>query len=215
MDVVQRIREDIVSGQLPFDGRLTMRELAARYGVSHMPIREALRELHGEGLVVIERNRGARVRAVNPRFVDNLFRIRSALEIMMTRRAAELCPSWLVPELEQAEAGLEACVARRAFDEALAMNRTFHQAINRAADNPDAAMLIDRHWTLIAAIWGRYGYGPERYAAVTSDHRYLIAAIAARDVEAAGTIMAAHVLKARQELMTRLQAEPKPMALSA
>ena len=55
--IQQRIREDIVSGQLPFGARVTIDELATRYGVSHMPIREALRELHGEGLVMMEPNR--------------------------------------------------------------------------------------------------------------------------------------------------------------
>ena len=54
--IEQRLRNDIVAGALPFGSRLIIEDLATRYGVSHMPIREALRILHGEGLVVIDAN---------------------------------------------------------------------------------------------------------------------------------------------------------------
>jgi len=47
LDVEQRLRNDIVSGAFAFGSRLVMEDLASRYGVSHMPIREALRVLHG------------------------------------------------------------------------------------------------------------------------------------------------------------------------
>lgn len=215
MDVAQRIREEIVAGELPFGGRLTMRELADRYGVSHMPIREALRELHGEGLVIIERNRGARVRPVTRRYVENLFSIRSALEIMLTRRAAEIAPPALIATLRRIEDELETCISRRDFPATLAANRAFHQAVYAAADNPEAEQIIARHWLLIAALWRRCGYGPERFAAVASDHRHLIAAFTARDGEAAAILMAAHVLKARQELLARLTDGTPALALSA
>ena len=49
LDIGLRIRDDIVSGTLPFGARITIDALATRYGVSHMPVREALRELQGEG----------------------------------------------------------------------------------------------------------------------------------------------------------------------
>src|SRR5437764_1195259 len=88
LNVGLRIRDDIVAGTLPLGSRITIDALALRYGVSHMPVREALRDLQGEGLVVIEPNRGARVRAIDARFVENIFEIRTALEVMMVRRAA-------------------------------------------------------------------------------------------------------------------------------
>ena len=88
-DILELLRRDIVAGELPFGSRLRINELATRYGVSHMPIREALRELHGEGLVIIEKNRGARVREFHQGLVEDLFDIRSAIETMLARRAAE------------------------------------------------------------------------------------------------------------------------------
>ena len=60
--VYSKIREDIIEGNIPADSRLKIRDLAARYGVSTNPVREALQQLRGEGFVIITPNRGARVR---------------------------------------------------------------------------------------------------------------------------------------------------------
>ena len=89
-DIQHRIRDDILSGQLAFGVRITTADLAVRYGVSQMPIRMALRELRGEGLVTMEPNRGARVRSIDPEFIGNIFDIRNALEVLVVRRAARL-----------------------------------------------------------------------------------------------------------------------------
>ena len=99
LGIRRRIVDDIIEGRLPFGARATIDELAERYGSSHMPVREALRELHGEGLVIIERNRGARIRPIDRDFVDCLFDTRSALEIMLARRAAQRRPDELVTAL--------------------------------------------------------------------------------------------------------------------
>src|SRR4051794_25739219 len=77
--VVARIRADILRGIWRPDARLKVRDLAARYGVSPAPIREGLQQLQGEGLVVMEPQRGARVRRVDEQLVINIFDVREAL----------------------------------------------------------------------------------------------------------------------------------------
>jgi len=212
LDIGLRIRDDIVSGVLRFGERITMDALASRYGVSHMPVREALRELQGEGLVQSEPNRGARVRSIDSGFVENLFEIRTALEVMMVRRAAVRCTPSDVAELQAIEDTLEQHMV--AGDHALlvAENRRFHQAINRCAANADALPLVDKHWTLLAALWRHYGYGPDRFTGVANDHRNLIQALAAHDQEAAAMIMGAHAAKAKLALLTRIRAQAAPVA---
>jgi DNA-binding GntR family transcriptional regulator len=206
----QRIREDIVLGQLPFGARVTIDELASRYSVSHMPIREALRELHGEGLVTMEPNRGARIRPIDRDFVANLFEIRGAIEALLSGRAAERCTEEDLVQLHTIQRDLERHVAAGEHASALACNREFHKTINLIADKLDAIALVDRHWLLIAALWRRYGYGPERFAGVINDHRHLLRALEAGDSSAAGVIMAAHVIKAKQELLDRMGKDLPP-----
>jgi DNA-binding GntR family transcriptional regulator len=214
-DVRRNIREDIVAGRLGLGSRVTIDELASRYGVSHMPIREALRELHGEGLIVIEPNRGARVRPIDMAFVENFFDTRSALEVVLTRRAARLCTPAIIAELHRIETELEALMERGETAAVLAANRAFHQCIYEHAGNPEALAVVDRHWLLIAALWARYGYGKERFVGVANDHRHIILALESADPEAAGALMTAHVLKAKQDMMQRMRAASAPAAAAS
>ncbi len=207
LDIGLRIRDDIIGGALRFGERITIDALATRYGVSHMPVREALRELQGEGLVVTEPNRGARVRTIDASFVENLFEIRTALEVMMVRRAASRCAPRDIAELRAIEALLEQHVASGDHAGVVAENHRFHQAINRCAGNVDALPIINKHWVLLAALWRNYGYGPDRFAGVANDHGHLINALAARDQEAAALLMGAHATKAKLELLARIEAQ--------
>jgi DNA-binding GntR family transcriptional regulator len=211
-DIHERLRGDIIVGALPFGSRLRIEDLANRYGVSHMPIREALRELHGEGLVVIEPNRGARVRTVDLGFVEDLFDIRSAIETMLARRACERRTPAHLEALDEAEQELEALVAAGEHLSVRRANRRFHAVINEAAGNPGALSLVDRHWLLVAALWQRYGVDARRFQIVIDDHRHLIRAIGRRDASSASMLMGSHIEKAKHDLLERMAADPQVAA---
>jgi DNA-binding GntR family transcriptional regulator len=203
-DIEQRLRNDIVAGALPLGSRLIIEDLASRYGVSHMPIREALRILHGEGLVVIEPNRGARVRPIYRGFVEDLFDVRCAIETMLARRAAERREARHLAALRSAAAELEAHVAAGDHASVPVANRKFHAVINDAAGNPGALPIVDSHWLLLAALLKRYGYGDDRFGRVIEEHRHLILAIERRDAWSAATLMGAHIEKGKHNLMQRV-----------
>ena len=203
-DIEQRLRNDIVSGDLPFGARLIIEDLATRYGVSHMPIREALRILHGEGLVVIEPNRGARVRPIYPGFIEDVFDMRCAIETMLARRAAERREPQHVIALRQAAAQLESRVAAGDYPSVPIANRAFHRVINDAAGNPGALPIVDSHWLLLAALLKRYGYGDHRFQRVIEEHQHLIQAIERRDAHSAALLMGAHIEKAKNNMLKRV-----------
>ena len=94
--VCELLRKDILSGQFPPGARLKIAELSQAYGVSQMPIREALQQLQGEGLLDILPNRGASVRTVDARMVRNIYDLRGAIESMLVRAEPVTCmsPSW-------------------------------------------------------------------------------------------------------------------------
>lgn len=202
-DVEQAIRDDIVSGALAFGTRLRIDELAVRYGVSHMPVREALRVLHGEGLVTIEPNKGARVLTVHPGFIEDLFDMRAALETMLARRAAERRTQEHLDKLRRAEDDLETLVDQRDFASVAEANRRFHTVINDAAGNPGALVIVDRHWLLLSALLRRYGHGEERFQRVIDDHQHIIYSIERRDAAGAAALMGAHIEKAKNNLLRR------------
>jgi len=202
-DIQQRLRNDIVAGDLPFGARLVIEDLAMRYGVSHMPIREALRVLHGEGLVVIEHNRGARVRPIYRGFIEDLFDMRCAIEMMLARRAAERRTPAHLDALREAAASLEARVAAGEPSSVPAANRNFHALVNDAAGNPGALPIVESHWLLLAALLKRYGFGDDRFQRVIDEHQQLIQAIERRDGHSASLLMGAHIEKAKNNLMRR------------
>ena len=202
-DIQQRMRNDIVSGDLPFGARLRIEDLATRYGVSHMPVREALRVLHGEGLVVIEPNRGARVRPLYRGFIEDIFDVRCAIETMLARRAAERRSAEDLTKLRSAAARLEAHVEAADFPRVPLANRAFHTAINDAAGNPGALPIVDSHWLLLSALLKRYGYGDERFARVIEEHQQLIYAIERHDGHSASLLMGAHIEMAKNNLLRR------------
>lgn len=213
-EIGDRLRDDIVAGELAFGTRLKLEELARRYGTGHMPVREALRQLQGEGLVICEPNRGARVRAVDTDFVHNMFDLRIAIEAMLARRCAERITAEGLAMLDAAQRAFERHAAARDYRGMLTANREFHRVMNEAARNPEAAAFLERHWGLIVALWARFGYGDDRVAGVISDHHQIIAALRTRDAEVASCLAMAHAAKAKQELIKRMLARP-PLAVVA
>ncbi|MEP7208159.1 MAG: GntR family transcriptional regulator [Casimicrobiaceae bacterium] len=208
-DIQQRLRNDIVSGDLPFGSRLIIEDLATRYGVSHMPIREALRMLHGEGLVVLEPNRGARVRPIYRGFIEDVFDMRCAIETMLARRAAQRRTAGQLVQLREAAARLEAKVAAGDHASVAESNRAFHAVINDAAGNPGALRIVDSHWHLLSALLKRYGYGEERFQRVIEEHQHLIHAIERGDAHSAELLMGAHIEKGKNNLLRRAAVYPE------
>jgi DNA-binding GntR family transcriptional regulator len=168
-----------------------------------MPVREALRVLHGEGLVVIEPNRGARVQSMDRSFIEDLFDIRGAIETMLARRAAERRTETDIVTLHAIQDELEGRVHSGNYAMVPEANKNFHGAINDAAGNPGALSIVDRHWLLMAALWQRLGVEEGRFPTVIDDHRQLIRAIERRDATSASVLMGAHIERAKHDLLDR------------
>ncbi|WP_431288274.1 GntR family transcriptional regulator [Roseateles chitinivorans] len=82
-----QIRTDIEAGCWRLGQHLTLHELSAHYSVSNVPVREALLQLQGDGMVDMRMNKGAVVLAVDARFIDEYFDVREALQSMLLARA--------------------------------------------------------------------------------------------------------------------------------
>jgi len=109
--IVSRLREMIVTGQVEPGGRLTETGLAERLGVSRAPLREAIRELVESGLVVSEPYKGLFVRSVTRRDLEELYSLRTALEQFAFRQAWSLRTETAKHDLLDRNAALDAAVA--------------------------------------------------------------------------------------------------------
>jgi DNA-binding GntR family transcriptional regulator len=212
LDVYADLRQAILRGDYVFGSRLKIDELARRYGVSHMPVRKALLQLAGDGLVTNERNRGASVRSIDLDTVSNIYDVVIALESLLARRAAERMDDELHQKLIHLEEDLERAAERQDHVRAAAVNREFHEAINARAGNPEAEEIVNRYQQLLRAFRRAFGLDPKRLPGVIADHRALLAAFAARDRDGAAAIAAAHASKARNDMLETIRTAAPALA---
>ena len=181
--VYEMIREDIISDRLSANERLKVAELAERYGTSTNPVREALQQLRGEGFVLMEPNRGARVRPLDADFVRDIIEIEVLIEAALTRWFVSIASDADLIELESIQAELEA----NNFEDRTRhgqLDTRFHQYIYDRHYNRHAAELWWQHREILRAISRRYPTSLSRRVSVLREHRELIACIRAQDAMA-------------------------------
>lgn len=190
--VYERIRDEIISGRLGPNERLKVSDLAARYGTSTNPVREALQQLRGEGFVVIEPNRGARVRPIDENFVRDIIEIEVLIEPTLTRWFVSIVDDADIEKLEAVQAEIEALnfadLAKHGQ-----LDTKFHQIIYDRHYNRHAAELWWKHREILRAISRRYPTSLNRRQAVIREHRELIEKIKTQDAEGAAAVVARHV----------------------
>lgn len=205
--VGDRLRKEILSGKFPPGTRLKIIDLSQAYGVSQMPVREALQQLQGEGLLEILPNRGASVRRVDERMVVNIYDLRAAIESMLVVRSAATISDAQVVQLYEIEARYENAVALRDPEESMQANRALHQLINSIADNPEAQQTTEKYTDLLSSLRWRYGFRAGRSAQTITEHRELLRALGAHNAVEASQITLEHCRHAKEDLLAMLRGE--------
>jgi len=199
--VHEHLRAEILAGRIPPGARLKIQDLATRYGLSHMPVREALQQLQGEGLVVMAPNRGATVRRMDAQFVHNIFAIREALEGYLTRQAAGLLQAADIMALHGIQAAMRKAHKACDMGAIVHLNRALHRRIEGATGNDEAIRLLNQHSDLIGTLRARVGYRAGRVETVLREHDALIEALARADAVTAGRIHDEHIQGARDDIL--------------
>jgi DNA-binding GntR family transcriptional regulator len=205
--VTSDLRRDIISGVLEPGAWLKTETLAARYGVSANPVREALWRLQGEGFVVANPNRGARVRLVDDDFVRNIFEIREALEPIIIRRfCLRVAPADIARLRERAAVFAEIASRKTPSFAALdAANCAFHAVVMEGEFNLQAIEVMDRYAGLINATRAKLPIAPVRLRQRVNQHDEIIEAIASGDVDSAVAFAATHIRSACEDMLTQMR----------
>jgi DNA-binding GntR family transcriptional regulator len=199
-----RIRAEIAAGRMESGVRMKLAEIAERFNVSHMPVREALGQLSAEGLVILLPNKGATVRPVDRQFIDEMYDVRGALEGMMARRCAERATPDHVRALQALTEAYAAAARRDDLPAMVQTNRELHRRITLIVGNEHALRLLDHGWELIFGFRMRHGPTPIRMEQILREHADLIAAIERRDGAAAEEIAKLHSVHAREDVLKLL-----------
>ncbi|MGA4846260.1 GntR family transcriptional regulator [Streptomyces sp. G5(2025)] len=192
--VCTAIRDDIVAGVYERGGRLTEELLARRYGVSRVPVREALRTLEAEGFVVTRRHAGACVAEPTEQEAADLLELRTVLEPLAAARAAQRRTDAHLKVLRGlVRLGQER--ARKGQGEDLrSLGGWFHETLAQASGSPGLVTLLGQLRHKLA--WMYVVGPPAAPAASWSEHAAIVDAVARGDAERARALTAGHAERA-------------------
>jgi DNA-binding GntR family transcriptional regulator len=200
-DVVARLRDLLLEGAVPPGARIPERELCAQFQVSRTPLREALKVLAAEGLVVLLPNRGARAAKLTPQDLQNLFEVCQGLEALAGELACERITDDEIAGVRRAH---EAMVRHYADGDLVGYyrcNREIHEAIVAAARNPALSSLYESVTARIRRARYVTPMTPQRWAIALSEHEGILNALARRDGVGLSHILRAHLRHKRQEVI--------------
>jgi len=196
------LREAIAEGSLEAGTALRQDELAARFGFSRMPIRDALRQLEAEGIVSIHPTRGAFVAEMDGREIGEIYAVRELLEAEALRLAL---PKLTEENFGEAAAILDQIDAEPDVGRWGVLNRAFHLALYGACGNERLLALIeaqhkaaDRYVRILLS-------NLDYRARSQSEHRKLLAACRKGDGEQALTWLAKHLREGSRTLVKSIK----------
>lgn len=199
--IARTLVERIITGQLRPGERVGQDALAAEFGASHVPVREAFRRVEARGLLVSEPRKGVRVSSLDEASIVEITRMRGALESLALRHAMAAMSAG---DLARAQAAIEAGDKARDMRDWEAANRAFHEALYRPCAMPRLLATIDMlhesrtrymHVTASCVVWDP---GSQR------EHLELLDAVRQGEVERACRLLEAHIEEAGEILVRGL-----------
>lgn len=204
----RRLLEDIRSGALAPGARLRETDLAERLGISRTPVREAIRQLEADGLVVHLPRQGATIRSLDHAEVVELYEMRIVLEGTAARLAARAASDIELAEL----AALNTELAQApAGPQARELNRVFHRTLIEAARNRFLIKAMSALQKTLLILGPTTLSDPGRAQTAVGEHAAVLAALQARDGLAAETAMRAHVEAALSARIRGMRGRELPM----
>jgi DNA-binding GntR family transcriptional regulator len=199
--IADALREAIVRGIFQEGQSLRQDEIATQFGVSRIPVREALRQLEAEGLVKIHLNRGAMVSALSPAEAQEIFEIRSALEVKAIQLAI---PKLTAADLEKASVILKQTDQTTDTGLLAKLNWEFHATLYAPAERPRLLTMI-KTLHLNVDRYVRLQMGQMDYQERSQkEHYQFLEACLHHDSKAAVRLLKKHIDTAGEQLVTYL-----------
>ena len=204
--VADKLREQIIRGDIPEGSQLRQNTIAAEYQVSRIPVREALRQLDAEGLITIVPNRGALVPELMPDDIEELFSIRALLEPAVLRVSI---PRLTDVVLNKAGAVLGKFEKELRKEEHIEnwgrLNWQFHSTLYSGANRPHFMSIIrnvNHNGERYTRLQLYLTHGMKR---ANDEHHRILELCRRRDVDAASDLLREHILYAGQSLKRVVQ----------
>ena len=202
--VFNTLRQAILTGEMKPGERLMEIHLANKLGVSRTPIREAIRKLELEGFVVMIPRRGTYVADISIKDITEIYEIRISLDILAAGLAAERITDEELEQLNGYLIEIGQHIANNDMDKIVEVDTAFHDMLYTARRNERLRSIINNLREQMTTIRGRSMSYPGRLVETMDEHRNLVEAIAAHDVERAQYAARIHLENAEHTLMRSL-----------
>ncbi len=202
VDEVYRVLLDAISdGSLAPGTRITQEEVAEQLNVSRSPVLQAMQLLKKNGLLQDAEGRGVMVAPLDINQIRHLYEIRSVLEVLAARLAAErkevIDRDLIVKGRQIAQSN----IVRAMID----ADEAFHKAIYKASGNPLIALTAEVHWAHLRRVMGALLQSEDQRMSVWDEHEKLADAIETGDVKIAVSVAEEHMESARVKLLSGLE----------
>ncbi|WP_042277262.1 GntR family transcriptional regulator [[Clostridium] dakarense] len=201
--VFENLREAILEGKLKPGQRLMEVQLAEQLGVSRTPVREAIRKLELEGLVVMLPRKGAYVANMSLKDIIDVLEIRASLEGLAASLAAERINPDDIKKLEKISKEFEELTIASDVDTLLKKDVEFHECIFKATNNKKLHQLINSLWEQVYRFRVTYISDYDSSLSIVNEHKLILDAIKKGDNELAKKYAREHIEKAEQFMIER------------
>jgi DNA-binding GntR family transcriptional regulator len=207
-EILTRLRDHIVEGNIPDGGRIPERQLCEMLGISRTPLREALKVLASEGLVELLPNRGARVRQLSEHDLGELFDVVGGLEALAGRLACENITDAEIAEIERLHYEMYGFYLHRDMHSYFRVNQMIHQKIVEASRN---AALKSAYLSFAGRIRrvrysANFARKRERWGEAMREHETILDALRRRAGDELSNILFRHLRNKRTAAVEHLRA---------
>lgn len=200
--VFQTLRQAILYGELKPGERLMEIKLANRLGVSRTPVREAIRMLELEGLVVMEPRKGAHVAKITEKDLNDVLEVRMGLEILVVQFASKRITEKELNDLRVAAEEFEHSMKLDDLTALAAADVKFHEVIYQATHNQRLVQMINNIKEQMYRYRMEYLKDVKVRETLIKEHRQLLEALETHDVKGAEAFIRAHI-KNQQDAIRR------------
>lgn len=203
--VFNTLRQAIITGEFAPGERLMEISLANRLGVSRTPVREAIRKLELEGLVIMIPRKGAQVAKITEKSLRDVIEIRTVLEEFAAVLACERIDQNSLRNLRQAHEDFIRSVENGDILDIVDKDETFHDTIFQATNNDRLISIINNLREQFYRYRMEYVKDIRQRSNLVEEHRELLDAISNRDSIRAKELMRTHLLNQQQEVINNIQ----------
>ena len=193
--VEENIEIDIITGKIPSGNRINERELCETYNMSRTPIREILRHIEGNGLIKSIPNRGVFAVGLNSQSIDDLYYLKTILEVQCVRWAIERIEDYQMELLEETFDFMQFYTISNDLEKILRINEGFDSIIYNAAHNKELESRLLRYNFLIKYANADVKYPLNYLPTVLEEHRAIFNAFIAKDPDAGAEAAEIHLYK--------------------